>query len=245
MPTDPNGFFEVSLHSPTQGCVLPWRPMSELGTKSAAWTDRVVATRAALGSAVGVPAAGIETRVAASVAHLGICARIIAPVLARAAEGILIDTELSRMWWQPTIGGPFPLSVQRVAGARLPAAEVSAILRDTLIDVTMGSLVRAVRTYSVSPTIAWGNVASALQSAAAMLAAARPAQATNVRAIVHGLSTYGPLAEAGDVAAGGEFRRNSCCLIYRVAGDRRAVCADCILGDTSAITTRRRRASRR
>jgi ferric iron reductase protein FhuF len=34
----------------------------------------------------------------------------------------------------------------------------------------------------------------------------------------------------GGLCAGPDFRRRSCCLIYRLNNDRAAVCGDCVLG---------------
>ena len=83
---------------------------------------------------------------------------------------------------------------------------------------------------AVSPRVLWGNVASAVNGAATMIAAARPDLA-------------GPAAEAAaallaDPALTGTyqgrplrgFRRRNCCLIYRLSPERPAYCGDCVLG---------------
>ena len=38
-----------------------------------------------------------------------------------------------------------------------------------------------------------------------------------------------PRVDGGVLRSGPEFRRNSCCLIYQLAGDREACCGDCVL----------------
>lgn len=239
MSTDPYGFFDVAWHDVGQDCAAPWRPMSELATASTAWTERIAATRDALGASVGVQSDEVELRVAASVAHLGVCARIIAPALGVAVlDGRVMETALEQTWWQPTLGGPFPLSVQRASAERLTSAQLIWGLRGGLVDITMSSLARAVRPYSVSSVIAWGNVASALHSAAAMLAQAHPQRTVEIDSIRTGLATHEPLAAAGHYTADGDFRRNSCCLIYRVTGCRPApVCGDCVLVTTDHHTS--------
>ncbi|HEV7191860.1 MAG TPA: (2Fe-2S)-binding protein [Jatrophihabitantaceae bacterium] len=231
MSPETNAFFEVAWHSAAEPCAPPWRPLHELATPSAAWDDRIGATRSALSAARQDARDPVEQRVAASVVHLGLCARIIAPAfMAAASDGRVMDTTLHRMWWQPVVGGPFPLSVVRPAEGRdLPMDEVVRRLRSVLIDVTMPTLVQAVRRYSVSSIIAWGNVASAIHSAAAILSTARPDLGERVALVRSGLTAHEPLAGAGEIEPTGGFRRRSCCLIYRVSDAREAICGDCVL----------------
>lgn len=239
MPADATGFFAVQWHLPAQRCPAPWRPMHELARTSHAWDDRIAETRAALALAAGVHTDDVEHRVAASVVHLGICARIIAPALAAAAcDNVELDTALQHMWWQPALGGPFPLSMLRPEPAAATPQELIRRLRGRLVEVTLAALVQAVRQYSVSGVIAWGNAGSALHSAAALLRVAHPHRTAHLDAVVAGLTEYEPLSAAGSVLADGPFRRNSCCLIYRVAGERAdAVCGDCVLRSTDHHTS--------
>ena len=50
---------------------------------------------------------------AASVTQLGLCARLIAPVLGAAALGGALLVDLAEAWWAPPPGGPFGLSLPR------------------------------------------------------------------------------------------------------------------------------------
>jgi hypothetical protein len=86
---------------------------------------------------------------------------------------------------------------------------------------------------SVSPIVLQGNIASAVNAAAAMIATARPGLATQAAAIRSALLSAPELAGTWTRSAAG-FRRRSCCLIYRAApAATSAVCGDCILTTTS------------
>ena len=229
---DEGGYFEFETHEPGASVGDPWRSMSELAQPSAAWVDRIAETRAALAASVGLAPDAIEQRVAASVAHLGVCARIVAPALAVAMlDRRVPETALDALWWQPSLGGPFPLSVRHhgAVGRPAPTDQLIAGLRAGLVGETAASLVGAVRYYSVSAHIAWGNVASAVHGAATMLAREHPDVARDVSAVVTGLFAAPPLDRTAERSAHGAFRRRSCCLIYRVGGWRTAVCGDCVL----------------
>lgn len=192
-------FFEISLH--TDPPAAPWRPLAELAGSAelAGWIDRV---RDDLGS---------DRRVAASVAHLGLAARLLSPVLATAVRhGGLLD--LGAGYWQPPLSSTVALSfpppaeptepgpLARMAG-RGPVAELTAELG---------------RLGAVSPRVLAGNLASAVNGAALLLGpVAYPAAADLLAALPSETGRPGP-----------DFRRRSCCLRYR-AGP--AICGDCVL----------------
>ncbi len=75
----------------------------------------------------------------------------------------------------------------------------------------------------------WGNVGSAANSAARLVSAARPDVTALAYAAVNRVLADRRI-DAGVLDAGPGYRRRSCCLIYRVADDRSAVCGDCVLG---------------
>ena len=82
---------------------------------------------------------------------------------------------------------------------------------------------------SVSPIVLQGNIASAVNAAAAMIARARPDLATQAATLRSALLSAPELAGTWTSSAEG-FRRRSCCLIYRAApAATSAVCGDCIL----------------
>ncbi|MER6791038.1 (2Fe-2S)-binding protein [Amycolatopsis mediterranei] len=62
-----------------------------------------------------------------------------------------------------------------------------------------------------------------------MLIAAQPAGAPRIRAVTSALLSEPPLAGSG-VTVDGQFRRRSCCLIYRASPERNSpICGDCVL----------------
>ncbi|OBJ46909.1 hypothetical protein A5630_10655 [Mycolicibacterium mucogenicum] len=199
-------FFAVVRHqvSPTP----PWRPMSELIDDPDALTARVHKVRSAL-MGNGEP----EIRVAASVAHLGLVARLIAPMIGTAALGEPVSWSLADLAWQDQLGGPFPLSVSTESTGGPPAVE---------------ALTNAFGRFGVSPKVLWGNVGSAANSAAQQIGRARPDLGQQARQAAD-VVLADPRVDGGVLRSGPDFRRSSCCLIYQLAGDRAACCGDCVL----------------
>jgi hypothetical protein len=207
-------FFAVHTHEPNTSPPPPWRAMSELIDDPATLHSRVEQVRTYL--AAGRPPGTVELRVAASVTHLGLVARLLSPTVAIAATSdALLDIDLRRTWWQPVLGGPFPLSVQNnpTTGATHFA--------DRILNGPIRTLNDAVGELSVSQHILWGNVASALNGTATMLTRTRP--------LVTELLTQPPLAGTS-TTTNDRFRRRSCCLIYRADPTAHGpVCGDCVL----------------
>jgi ferric iron reductase protein FhuF len=149
----------------------------------------------------------------------------------------LIDARLlvlDEARWQPVLGGPVPLSLPEAVleGVPYDGPLVSALLT-TLIEGPVRALAEQARTLPVSPKVAWGNVASGVSGAATMIARERPDRAAQVLALATALLAEGPLLGAAEGDPGTNFRRRSCCLIYRAGPPApRVVCGDCVL-DTS------------
>jgi hypothetical protein len=248
-------FFAVASHDQgdhqgTSGGA-PWRSMAELTGGGAALGDRVAAVRGLLAAGGGQAAGAVELRVAASVTHLGLVARVLSPYLAAALlYGWAPERpRLAELRWQPVLGRPFPLSLPR-ASARPPAdgaappagpATASPAGQAALADALAGGLLAGpvaelagpFAAMGVSPHILRGNTASAVNGAAAMAAAADPALAARARALAALLLERPPLRGAAGRTAAGAFRRRSCCLIYRAApGGAGALCGDCVLRRT-------------
>ncbi|HEY1572002.1 MAG TPA: (2Fe-2S)-binding protein [Pseudonocardiaceae bacterium] len=188
----------------------PWRPVSELVADPTVLSDRVTDVGASLATSV---------RVAASVAHLGVAARLVAPSLAVAVHSGRFPA--FDMWWRDGLGGAFPLAM---SGRSVDSAVELLEFLERLVD--------AVAVFSVSRQVLWGNVASAVNGAAAMIGAARPDLASRAIALADELLDAPPLRGTGVRGADGRFRRRSCCLIYQASpgGGRAAVCGDCVLG---------------
>lgn len=186
----------------------PWRPMAELVDDPDVLATRVQKVRSAL-TGNGEP----EIRVAASVAHLGLVARLIAPMIGTAVLGEPVSWSLADLAWQDQLGGPFPLAVSAAADPGPPAVE---------------AITEAFGPFGVSPKVLWGNVGSAANSAAQQISRARPDLAVPAREAADAMLAD-PRVDGGVLRSGPAFRRSSCCLIYRLAGDRAACCGDCVL----------------
>jgi hypothetical protein len=236
-------FFAVGSHRPGATPVAPWRPVSELTDPTGATgpagplRDRMGAVRAALADRAsgGSRATGeVEPRVAASALHLGLMARLVAPALGSAVLGNPDDMRPGGLWWQDEIGGPVPLSVPAppsapaVGGERLTPGEWGERFIDEIVAPVTAAIARLV---SLSDCVLWGNVASAVNAAAAQVARQRPDLAGDAWHVAAGLFCSPRLSRERHPPGPG-FRRLSCCLFYRLApGSPSAICGDCVLGD--------------
>jgi hypothetical protein len=221
-------FFAVETHT-TGAAVEPWRPMSEL--IGPALRDRVLEVRGRLAAGGGQPDEAVELRVAASVTHLGLVARLLSPALAVAAmKGRVLDLDLAATWWQPVVSGAIPLSVRPAEGEVEEDPErLAAALARRVLDGPVRELTEATLAFSVSDQVLWGNVASAVNGALTMIDSAGPSWAGRARVIISALLARPPLRGTSTVTDG-RFRRRSCCLIYRAAPDAAGpVCGDCVL----------------
>jgi hypothetical protein len=175
--------------------------------------------------------------VAASVAHLGLVARLISPSLGAAAVGQRLDMRLGGLWWQDTLGGPLPLSIPAPPSIPVPGEgwDGDPMAGENVLDEVIAPLTAATAgLIPVSPRVLWGNVASAINSAAAQVAQRQPELGRTAWALAAGLFASAPFSQERH-PPGPEFRRSSCCLIYKVTSERaRAVCGDCVLRWTKA-----------
>jgi hypothetical protein len=231
-------FFAVQTHSPGSSTMDPWQNMSALVQDPAALSGRVLAVRGLLAAAGGQDPEAVEIRVAASVTHLGLAARLLSPALAAAVlYGLLLTPALRDIRWQPVTGGPIPMSVSLLAlrepgrsGMPSTPQQLTSRLSHELLNGSLRELSEAMGPFSVSPHIMRGNTASAVNGATTMITAARPHLAKHARTITSLLLDHPLLRNAGTATAAGTFRRRSCCLIYRAAPDHRgALCGDCVL----------------
>jgi ferric iron reductase protein FhuF len=229
-------FFAVQTHHPGSIPREPWHAMNELVENPDVLMNRVAAVRSRLAAAGGHAPESIALRVAASVAQLGLVARLVSPALAVAVTaGELLEVDLGSTWWQGVLGGAFPLSVQRDAdvGASDQHASPERLARRLarqVLDGPVRGLVEVTMALSVSPQVLWGNVASAVNGAASMITASQPAWANRARVITSLLLDQPPLRDTATASADGRFRRRSCCLIYRATPNAAGgVCGDCVL----------------
>jgi hypothetical protein len=151
-----------------------------------------------------------EDRVAVSTFQLGYAARLWSPVLACALAGRIVP-DLGRL--QVGTGLPLRLWLPAAAGWHVPD---DGMLADALYQVVV--------TDHLAPL--WGNAASAMIGSVTVLTLARPGLAQPARLVAGHLLATGLLRGTGSFTGPGlEFRRNSCCLYYRVPGG--GLCGDC------------------
>ncbi|MDT0454840.1 (2Fe-2S)-binding protein [Streptomyces sp. DSM 41527] len=272
-------FFAFETHPAASELTSPWRTLSEVAQEeSGVLRERVTAVRTSLAARSGRPAEAVELRVAASVAHLGLVARILSPMLGLTAlHGLRLPSRpptLHDLRWHSGLGGAFPLSLPRETVASLATgsalcgsdsasddgARASARTRtpadayayasadadtdtdadadsvENLLDGPIRELVDAAASFSVSPRILWGNVASAVNGAAAGVVSAAPALARPAHTAALLFLSRPQLQDTHTLnARNGRFQRRSCCLIYRAAPNASgALCGDCVLARPQA-----------
>ena len=219
-------FFAVGSHPPGAAPAPPWRPASELATPSRALRDRIDSVRAALAARGGLAVDDIEPRVAASAVHLGLAARLTAPAFGAAVLRRAVDLRCDGLWWQDRSGGPVPLSVPASADTGLSQGEWP---RPLFAELLAPMTVAVARLVPVSDRVLWGNVASAVNAAAAQVARQRPDLAREGWQAARRLFAE-PWLRGEPGPPGPAFRRASCCLFYRLEpGKSSAVCGDCVL----------------
>jgi Probable cobalt transporter subunit (CbtA)/FhuF 2Fe-2S C-terminal domain len=229
-------YFAIEAYGPRSRMRGPWQPLSTLLGSPREVSTRIGEVRESLAVAAGRPAGQIEFRAAASVAQLGIAARLICPVFGSAVLGAELPIDIAHARWVPTLGGPFPLSLPETAFSTLPGHGTSSdpgpahrpLL--SLLGGPIGSLVEITAAMAVSRRTLWGNVASAINGAAAMVAVTRPELTGQAAATSSALLHHPALAASYNGQPITSFQRRSCCLIYRLATSPPAeYCGDCIL----------------
>ncbi|GAA0665730.1 hypothetical protein GCM10010193_16460 [Kitasatospora atroaurantiaca] len=174
-----------------------------------------------------------EARVAASVVHLGLAARLWSVALATSALGATVpDLDPDRAHFLLPVGGPLDLWLPHPAVAHSDAPLLDR-LHHTVVTSNLGPLATAVRTVApVAPRLLDGNAASALAGTVRVLSAdpelRRTGAAQAAASLARALLDRPPLFGTGAFTSAGplRFRRNSCCLYYRVPGG--GVCGDCV-----------------
>ncbi len=162
-----------------------------------------------------------ESRVGASLVHLGHAARLWSPVLACAlGHGVVPDlSDLQRADDGAALRLPEP--------AGEPVTPTPELLYRLVVQHHMEPLAAGLRV-DLAPGLLSGNIASALVGTSRALLAARPDLRGPVVEMTNDLLDTGCLAGSG-VITGGDlaFRRRSCCLFYRLPGG--GTCGDCPL----------------
>ncbi|PRZ41724.1 FhuF-like iron-sulfur protein [Antricoccus suffuscus] len=221
-------FFAVERHKPGASPVAPWRPIRDLVDGDDALGDRIAAVRSVLATSARISAESVELRVAGSVMQLGVVARLLSPVLGfAAAVGRQLVFDVDSWWWQPEPGGAFPLSLPSTAFVAGPTDAGGGV---RALDEVIAAIVAETRAAcGVSQALLWGNVASAINGAARMVASTRPDLSDAVYAQAASVAQRLRLHRSSTGPFGPEFRRRSCCLIYRTASSTpQAICGDCV-----------------
>lgn len=208
-----------------------WLPLRSLLDDPATVHERVDFVRGAVALRCEVEPASLDARACASIHFLGLASRLVAPALAAASlDAVVVSFLPDDVFWQRVDGGPVPLAARAVSGS--PAADpaqAAALLHDGALSVLAAPLVDAfAEVMRLSRTVLWGNVASALTGAAAMLLRSGERTILDPVEIVAAALDAGPLAGSGRFDVPDRFFvRNSCCLFYRIPNAGK--CGDCVL----------------
>ncbi|MGW6461372.1 IucA/IucC family C-terminal-domain containing protein [Streptomyces sp. NPDC055078] len=181
-----------------------------------------------------------ERRVAASIAQLGLAARLWSIALGAAAlYGELPDLDPDRLHWAPdrsipddlclSAPGAPPAAQARSSARALPAT--AATIREAVQYAHLAPLADALnRDTRISHRLLWGNAGSALAGAVRQIddwarqgGADRGAVARRADALAAELLTHPDLS---GTVRGPRMRRTSCCLYYRAPAG--ALCGDCV-----------------
>ncbi len=190
---------------------------------------RISDVRAAL--AAGPEVSDVDPRVAASIAHLGLVARLVSPLLGVALTGgVLPVAPPAGVRLLLAGGNPLPLALLEVRMVRAgePDAVAAALDREWLRPTVHPLSARVAALTGLSRQVLDGNAVSAVAGALRMAATARPSLAGAVGSVLDAVLTRGSLAGTGTRRDGGAFVRRSCCLFYRLPGA--GTCGDCVLG---------------
>lgn len=211
-------FFAAEIHPPGVQVAPPWQSMGELVVQPTVLANRVASVRTVLSNISRRPeTVDVDIAIAASVTHLGLVTRVVAPAIAATALGSALTPGVHDLWWQDQLGGPFPLSVA-IGSSAVPTP-----------DSAVEALTAAFSThFAVSHRVLWGNVGSAINSANQRIAATRPDLASVATTIADDLLSDERI-DSGDRRSTSTYRRRSCCLMYRVSPGGRETCGDCVL----------------
>lgn len=170
-----------------------------------------------------------ERRVAASIAHLGLVARLWSVALGSAAlYDVVPDLAAEGLHWDPDGSSPDDLLLASPV-RELPAT--AETLRGTVLEGHLRPLAEAFRRDgNISARLMWGNAGSALAASVSQLRLwardmERPEVGKRAAVIAHELFAHPELRSTGSLKAG-TFRRNSCCLYYRCPDG--GLCGDCV-----------------
>ncbi|WP_328907246.1 (2Fe-2S)-binding protein [Streptomyces sp. NBC_00234] len=217
-PSMPGGFFALRTDAVPGGA---HRPLADLYAGDLGpLTARVDTVAARLRTP--------ERRVAASIAQLGLAARLWSVALGHAALfGRLPDLSPDRFFWDPAHTSPDDLWLSGTDTLPGTAEGIREAVQFGHL-VPLAAAMRAEGT--ISERLLWGNAGSALGGAVRELATwarahGRPEAAERARTLAAELFGHPDLRSTG-TPHGPAFRRRSCCLYYRCPDG--GLCGDCV-----------------
>lgn len=214
------------------------RRLDAAGLSAAVVAGEVERTRVQLAGLSGSGVEQVEWRVAASLFHQGLAARVLSPVMAAAlCQGVGLWAH--RLHWDPDrAGGSIALATDQDRAARLAGGPQGAAdwVGRGVLDPQEGVLGRVESALSgagrISARLLRGNAASALVGAAQSLGGQLPGRGWAGRELVGELLARPGLELSGSCTPPGQgrerFVRTTCCLYYRLGGG--GLCGDCALG---------------
>jgi hypothetical protein len=209
-------FFDLAIHdhAPPAG----WRPAAEL------YRDGLPGTIAQAARQLGTS----EHRVAASILHQGLAARLWSPVL---GSGLLCGVVPDLSALVVDVGPPLRLGVTEISGRLATSAAQLATLSADIVGGQLTALEAALPGPPPAGLLR-GNSASAMVGALEILSRARPDRAPAAIELARALLGTSYLTGAGTLAGTGPvtFRRRSCCLYYRLPNG--GLCGDCCFSHT-------------
>lgn len=202
------GFFALTVGGDPAG----WHPVAQ--SYATGYADLIDATTGRYATS--------DLRIGASLVQLGHAARLWSPVLACAlAHHVIPDlTDLQRADDGAQLRLPQPVGV--------PVATVSPELLYRLVVQDHLDRLAAGLQVGLAPGLLYGNIASALAGTSRQMLLARPDLRVPIARTTTALLDIGNLAGTGVITSANlDFRRNSCCLYYRIPGGGK--CGDCAL----------------
>ncbi|POX42187.1 (2Fe-2S)-binding protein [Streptomyces sp. Ru72] len=212
------GFFVLHTGAPPRG-TLPTLAQAYASGPPEDGTDPLAVRIRKVAHSLRAP----ELRVAASLAHQGLAARIWSVALGCAVlYGRVPDLDPRLLHWDPEGGVPDDLWLGEVRP--LPVDSLDTVVRAAHLAPLTDALGAR---HGVSARLLWGNAASALAGTVRMVdrwarETGRTDVAERARSLAAGLFAHPGLSGALDPATG---RRRSCCLYYRLPAG--GLCGDC------------------
>ncbi|MFI9628976.1 (2Fe-2S)-binding protein [Streptomyces sp. NPDC052042] len=216
------GFFALRTTAPPEGAHRPLAPL--YAGETAALTARI--------DLVAARHRTRERRVAASIAQLGLAARLWSITLGPAAlTGRFPDLPPDALYWDPRASSPDDLWLSTTRTLPATADRIRHVVQRGHL-VPLAEAIH--RDGPLSDRLLWGNAGSALAGALRQLVDwarvnDRPDAAARARALTAELFDHPDLRNTG-APHGTAFRRRSCCLYYRCPAG--GLCGDCVFEAT-------------